>query len=201
MTHTMTAYVINNTLWDVDADESVWESHNKLVTMWAHTVTPGPDLFSTKHPAFSFMETLPEFGTGVALGDSSDEALIKHLPADEDVVIYSLRAELNAGGMYHQATIEILHKKPGAKKLAVIQSGPLEAWSADVLAEACDEDEAAEILLHNVRVAPHEFVTVHRDHLEAFEAAAKFHKRPDLAKQFAELARFHAPISPATPSI
>lgn len=201
MTHTMTAYVINDALWDVDADESVWESHNKLTTMWANVVKPGPDLLRTKHPIFAFIEAYPEFGVGRALPSSDDQHIIALLPDNEDVVIYSVRAKPNAGGMYQQATIEVLHKKPGAASLEVLQSRSFEDWSAEVMVEACDEDETPEVLLHNVRVAPHEFVTVHRDHLEAFEAAAKYHKRPDLAKQFAELARFHAPASPAAPSI
>lgn len=201
MTHTMTAYAIDSALWRVDAYENSWEAHNKLTAMWAHAITPGTDLFRVLNPVFALKKAFPDFGTGAYMGDLCDETLIKHLPVDEDVVIYSLCTKPNARSMYQHATIEILHKRPGAASLEVLQSRSFEDWSAEVMTEACDEDEIPEIVLHNVRVAPHEFVTVHRDHLEAFEAAAKFHKQPELAEQFAKLARLHAPAAPAAPGL
>lgn len=190
MTSKITAYLMGNALWEVDAYEGYAESHRKIVDMWREAVRPGTiqQFFATATPHDAFMRAHPDFGRPTLLRSSDDMFVRQSLPDDADVEIYSVQTSPYLPETDLDPTIEVLRKRPGADRPECVYAGRLVEWSNGILKGVpYSDDETREQLLHTIRLASHQFVPVHIDHVPALAANAREVGRDDWAKQLDEI--------------
>jgi hypothetical protein len=203
MIPTTTAYLMGNALWVVDAYELPSESHNKVVEMWREAVRPGTSaqLFDLSTPHHAFMRAHPDFGNPTLLRSSDDHIVRQSLPDDENVLIYSVQTSPHNPETDFDPTIEIMLKTPEADHLKCTYAGRLVQWSNDLLAGLLGvKGEVGPRPLHTLRVAPHQIVSFHLDHVVEMTARARDLNREDWVAQLERIEQRWGTGVDATPT-